>query len=77
MEDYNDRQIHYYDRGAHNYDGGWRGSWLPDEGERAGFEAELGAREHDLGAACEPGPRRGVLKTELASPELPRLRPWA
>ncbi len=34
MEDYNDRRVRYYDRGAHEYDGGWRGSWLPDEGER-------------------------------------------
>ena len=35
IEDYNDRRVRYYDRGAHDYDGGWHGSWLPDEGEQA------------------------------------------
>ncbi len=43
MEDYNDRRVRYYDLGAHDYDEGWRGSWLPEEGERAGFVEELAA----------------------------------
>ena len=43
MEDYNDRRVRYYDRGAHEYDGGWQGSWLSEESEQASFEAELGA----------------------------------
>ena len=46
MEDYNEQRVRYYDRGAHDYDEGWRGSWLPDESDRAGFEAELEALGH-------------------------------
>ena len=46
MEDYNDQRVRYYDRGAHEYDGGWQGSWLPNEGERAGFEEQLKALGH-------------------------------
>ena len=43
MEDHNERRVRYYDRGAHDYDEGWQGSWLPNEGERAEFEEELRA----------------------------------
>lgn len=46
MKDLNERRVRYYDRGAHEYEGGWRGSWLPDESYRAEFEEELGVLGH-------------------------------
>ena len=74
MEDYNDRRVRYYDRGAHDYDGGWHGGWLPDEGERAGFEEELGALRHTISSlpagrvldvACGTGVLTQHLKGEV------------
>ena len=67
MEDYNDR-------GAYEYDGGWHGSWLPDEGMRADFEEELRALWHTtsslpagrvLDVACGTGVLTQHLKGEV------------
>ena len=74
MEDYNERRVRYYDRGAHDYDGGWRGSWLPDESDRAEFEEELGALGHMISSlpagrvldvACGTGVLTRYLKGEV------------
>ena len=74
MEDYNERRVRYYDRGAHDYDGGWRGSWLPNEGERAEFEEEFGALGHTISSlpagrvldvACGTGVLTRYLKGEV------------
>ncbi len=43
MEGYNERRVRYYELGAREYDGGWGGGWLKDEGERAAFEEETAA----------------------------------
>jgi SAM-dependent methyltransferase len=74
VEDYNERRVRYYDCGAHDYDGGWRGSWLPNEGERAEFEEELGALGHTISSlpagwvldvACGTGVLTRYLKGEV------------
>jgi len=74
VEDYNEQRVHYYDRGAHDYDEGWRGSWLPEEGDRAGFEAELEALGHVISSlpagrvldvACGTGVLTRCLKGEV------------
>ena len=74
MEDYNERRVRYYERGAHDYEGGWRGSWLPNEGERAEFEEEFGALGHTISSlpagrvldvACGTGVLTRYLKGEV------------
>ena len=74
MEDYNERRVRYYERGAHDYEGGWRGGWLPNEGERAEFEEELGALGHTISSlpagrvldvACGTGVLTRYLKGEV------------
>ena len=74
MKDYNKRRVRYYNRGARDYDGGWGGSWLSDESDRAGFEAERGALGHTISSlpagrildvACGTGVLTQYLKGEV------------
>jgi hypothetical protein len=74
VKDYNKRRVRYYDGGAHDYDGGWRGSWLPYESDRARFEAERGALGHTISSlpagrvpdvACGTGILTQYLKGEV------------
>ena len=74
MKDYNKQRVRYYNRGARDYDGGWGGSWLSDESDRAGFEAERGALGHTISSlpagrildvACGTGVLTQYLKGEV------------
>ena len=70
MEGYNERRVRYYELGAREYDRGWGGGWLKNEGERAAFEEETGALGREIsslptGRALDVACGTGILTRHL------------